>query len=59
VITSRYLHHLGDFADRAALQLLNANAPSSRSNRAKKLPEVGAFGRAAADARHLDRGIGR
>jgi hypothetical protein len=27
-ITSRYLHHLGDFADRAALQLLNQAPPT-------------------------------
>ena len=30
-ITARYLHHLGDSADRAALQLLNATRhPTSR-----------------------------
>ena len=32
-VTARYLHHLGDSADRSALQLLNdtaARAPSER-----------------------------
>lgn len=32
-ITSRYLHHLGDFADRAALQLLNHAAPPQTAAR--------------------------
>jgi integrase len=57
-ITARYLHHLGDFADRAALQLLNANAPAP-SNRARKLPDISAFGRATAGTPDHDRGISR
>jgi integrase len=57
-ITARYLHHLGDFADLAALQLLNTNVPA-RSNRARKLPDISAFGRAAAGTRDHDRGISR
>lgn len=33
-VTARYLHHLGDSADRSALQLLNATAARSLSERA-------------------------
>lgn len=53
-MTARYLHHLGDFADRAALEVLNNTAPEpptpqvssrlERSERARKLPDVSAFG---------------
>ena len=57
-ITARYLHHLGDFADRAALQLLNANVPA-RSDQARKLPDISAFGRSAAGTPDHDRGISR
>jgi integrase len=32
-ITARYLHHLGDYADRTALQLLNATPPAPRPRR--------------------------
>ncbi len=43
-ITSRYLHHLGDFADRAALQLLNDTATPPISARATNLPKLRKFG---------------
>ncbi len=43
-ITARYLHHLGDFADRAALDVLNSAASKALSERAKKLPGLGRFG---------------
>ncbi len=53
-MTARYLHHLGDFADRAALEVLNNTAPQpptpqlssqrEASRRARKLPDVSAFG---------------
>jgi len=41
-ITSRYLHHLGDFADRSALQLLNQNPPppASRAERSTGLRRI-------------------
>ncbi len=59
-ITARYLHHLGDFADRAALQLLNANTNApAQSNRGRKLPVIKVIGRAAAGTPDRDRGISR
>ncbi|HEX3680826.1 MAG TPA: tyrosine-type recombinase/integrase [Galbitalea sp.] len=58
-ITSRYLHHLGDFADRSALQLINEAAASAPSERAKKVPDRSAFGRSVTGTRAPDRGISR
>jgi integrase len=43
-ITARYLHHLGDFADRAALQLLNDGAARTLTDRASRLPDLSSFG---------------
>lgn len=53
-MTARYLHHLGDFADRAALEVLNSTAPEppttdvsaqrEPSQQARRLPDVSAFG---------------
>ncbi len=37
-ITARYLHHLGDFADRAALDVLNNAASTALIKRAKMRP---------------------
>jgi hypothetical protein len=68
-ITSRYLHHLGDYADRAALQLLNhAPAPESvaapvakavpaGSRRTRGLPDVSAFGRSRGNRSAPSRGL--
>lgn len=44
-ITARYLHHLGDSADRSALQLLNDAAARARDERARQLPDSSQFGR--------------
>jgi len=38
-ITARYLHHLGDSADRSALQLLNDAAPGPGRARRQPAPE--------------------
>lgn len=38
-ITARYLHHLGDYADRSALQLLNDTAPGPGRARWQPTPE--------------------
>jgi len=44
-ITARYLHHLGDYADRAALDVLNkAATKATRSARARKLPDFSISG---------------
>lgn len=44
-VTARYLHHLGDYADRAALDVLNkAAAKTTRSARARKLPDLSISG---------------
>lgn len=43
-ITARYLHHLGDFADRTALDLLNNTASKALSKRARKLPNLSRVG---------------
>jgi integrase len=56
-ITSRYLHHLGDFADRAALQLLNQRAVHPSSERAKTLPDVRSFGRDRGGRSAQDHGL--
>ena len=42
-ITARYLHHLGDFADRAALDVLNNATSKAFSERARKLPDLNSF----------------
>lgn len=55
-ITARYLHHLGDFADRAALDVLNNAASKALSKRDRKLPDLSSFG--ADSARRSDRGRG-
>lgn len=56
-ITSRYLHHLGDFADRSALQLLNA-APTP-VERAARLPGPDAFGAGRMGSHPPGHGLGR
>lgn len=38
-ITARYLHHLGDFADRAALEVLNKAAADPLVKKRRKRPE--------------------
>ena len=43
-ITARYLHHLGDYADRSALDLLNKATPKELAKRERKLPDVSSFG---------------
>jgi integrase len=60
-ITARYLHHLGDFADRAALDVLNNAASKAFSERARKLPDLGSFGAEPARRSAPDhgRGVGR
>ena len=58
-ITSRYLHHLGDFADRSALQLLNDAAAHSVSKRAKRLPDIRSFGGGSGSHSALNHGLSR
>ena len=58
-ITSRYLHHLGDFADRSALQLLNDAAAHPVSERAKRLPDIRSFGRDSGSRSAPDHGLSR
>ncbi|PJJ55389.1 tyrosine-type recombinase/integrase [Compostimonas suwonensis] len=60
-ITARYLHHLGDFADRAALDVLNNAASKALSKRARKLPDLSSFGATPARRSAPDRGrsVGR
>ena len=43
-ITARYLHHLGDFADRAALDVLNKATSAQTPKKTRKLPDVQRFG---------------
>ncbi len=57
-ITSRYLHHLGDFADRAALQLLNDGAAQMQNERADRLPDVRSVSGDSVSRSAPDRGIG-
>ena len=56
-ITSRHLHHLGDFADRSALQLLNDTAAHPVSERAKRLPDIRSFGRDSGSRTVPDHGV--
>ena len=58
-ITSRYLHHLGDFAGRSALQLLNDAAAHPVSERAKRLPDIRSFGRDSGSRSAPDHGLSR
>ena len=58
-ITSRYLHHLGDFADRSALQLLNDAEAHPVSERAKRLPDIRSFGRDSGSRGAPDHGLSR
>ncbi len=60
-ITARYLHHLGDFADRAALDVLNSAASQVRSERARQLSDPSRFGagRGHRGAPDHGRGLGR
>lgn len=58
-ITSRYLHQLGDFADRTALQLLNDTAAHPVSDRAKRLPDIRSFGRDFGSRSGPDHGLSR
>lgn len=57
-ITARYLHHLGDFADRAALDVLNNAASRALSKRGLKLPDLTSFGADPARRGAPDRGRG-
>ncbi len=57
-ITARYLHHLGDFADRTALDVLNSGASKALSERAKKLPGLSRFGTTDPHRQAPDRGHG-
>lgn len=57
-ITARYLHHLGDFADRAALDVLNKAASTALTTRAPRLPDLGSFGAGSARRDTPDRGRG-
>jgi hypothetical protein len=58
-ITGRYLHHLGDFADRAALDVLNNATLKMRSERAKQLSEPSRFGAGRGHRGAPDHGRGR
>ncbi len=58
-MTERYLDHLGDFADRSALALLNANAAKALSERAKKLGGLDRFGTIGPNRNLPDRGLSR
>ncbi|MCA0379262.1 MAG: site-specific integrase [Actinobacteria bacterium] len=57
-ITARYLHHLGDFADRAALDVLNKSASETLAKRARKLPNLDSFGAGSGHSSTLERGRG-
>ena len=57
-ITARYLHHLGDYADRAALDVLNKTAPKALTKRARKLPDLSSFGTGAGHSSSPERGRG-
>ncbi len=57
-ITARYLHHLGDFADRAALDVLNAAAKKALDERAAQLADPSQFGASGAHHGAPDRGLG-
>jgi len=57
-ITARYLHHLGDFADRAALDVLNSGASKALTERAKKLPGLSRFGTTDPHRQAPDHGLG-
>jgi hypothetical protein len=58
-ITARYLHHLGDVADRAALQLLNDGVTSALSQRVRRLSSADSVGRDASGPSGPDLGLGR
>lgn len=58
-ITSRYLHHLGDFADRAALQLLNNAEVHPVNAQATQMPDQRNFGRQSPGGPDPDHGLGR
>jgi hypothetical protein len=57
-ITARYLHRLGDYADRTALQLLNAKTATTQSAQkpprqrpnTRRLAPISAFGQGPASA---------
>ena len=53
------LHHLGDFADRSALQLLNDAAPHPVSERTKRLPDIRNFARDSGSRSAPDHGLSR
>lgn len=58
-ITARYLHHLGDFADRAALDVLNTAAKKALDERAARLGRIAPaapLGRTPDRGRGLERG---
>lgn len=58
-VTARYLHHLGDYADRAALDMLNkAAAKTTRSARARKLPDLSISGTSGRTRQTPERGRG-
>lgn len=56
-ITAHYLHHLGDSADRSALQLLNDATARALAERARQLSDPSRFGRTYGDHRGPDRGL--
>ncbi|WP_029144198.1 hypothetical protein [Microbacterium luticocti] len=58
---ARYLHHFGDYADRAALDVLNKTAPKALTKRARKLPDLSSFGAGADSGRTAShsRGLSR
>ena len=58
-ITSRHLHHLGDFEDRSALQLLNDTAAAPVIARDTQLPDVDTFGRESQGRLEPDHGLNR
>ena len=58
-ITSRYLHHLGHFADRSPLRLLNDAAVQPMSDRATRLPDIRRFGRDSGSRSAPDHGLSR
>ena len=58
-ITSRYLHHPGDFSDRSALQLLNDAAAHPVSERAKSVPDIRSFGGGSGSRSATDHSLSR
>lgn len=57
-VTARYLHHLGDYADRAALDVLNKVAVKGGRARTRKLPDLSSFGTSSRTRQAPERGRG-